>query len=75
MKVLNDDSKSINGTFHKIEVIDQSSFRIGDTSIYSSYDLDGTARNIKKPFSLKFRSLEESAKAQNIDSNLEFYDW
>ena len=75
MKSLNNEKSSINGTLHKIRVIDQNSFEIGDTSNYSPYEGDGTARNLKTPSLISFKSLEASAQLQNIDSNLEVYDW
>jgi hypothetical protein len=70
MKKLENDSEGINGTLHKVQVIDQYSFYIGNTLGYSAYEGDGTSRNIKTPSTLKFKSLRESASLQNIDSNL-----
>jgi hypothetical protein len=32
-------------------------------------------RNIKTPIKLNFKSLPESVTAQNIDQNLEYYDY
>lgn len=75
MKSLTNEATSINGTLHKIKVIDQNSFEIGDTTSYSPYEGDGTARNLKTPAIYSFKSLEASSQLQNIDSNLEYYDW
>lgn len=57
MKLLTNDSLSINGTIHKIQVVDQSSFYIGDTTIYSNYEGEGSARNIKTVNLTTFKSL------------------
>jgi hypothetical protein len=57
MKSLNNENTSINGTLHKIRVIDQSSFEIGDTSNYSPFEGDGIARNLKTPILISFKSL------------------
>lgn len=70
MKSVTNDAESINGTIHKVKVIDQFSFYIGDTSGYTAYEGDGTAKNIKTPSKLKFKSLKEAADEQIIDSNL-----
>lgn len=75
MKHRENESQSINGTLHKVEVIDQFSFRIGSTIDFTPYEGDGTARNIKTPIELKFKSLAEAVPLQNIDSNLEYYDF
>lgn len=58
-----------------MKVIDQFSFYIGDTSGYTAYEGDGTAKNIKTPSKLKFKSLKEASDEQIIDSNLEYYDF
>lgn len=47
--------KSINNTIHIIKVINYKSFEIGDTTQYSKYIRNGTAKNIKTPVNLKFR--------------------
>jgi hypothetical protein len=54
--------ESINGTIHKIIVINQFSFEIGNTLEYSSYEIDGVARNMKLPIKVEFKPLEESLK-------------
>lgn len=61
MKRLSNESESINGTLHKVEVISPSSFFIGNTLDYAPYEGDGTARNIKMPKEMQFKSLSESA--------------
>jgi hypothetical protein len=61
---------SINGTIHKIKVINQSSFSIGNTSEYSLYEGNGTARNMKLPIKINFKSFIDSLTTKRIDSNL-----
>jgi len=75
MKSTTTEGLSINGSLHKIEVINQFSFYIGSTLEYTPYEGDGTSRNIKTPIKLNFKSLTESVTAQNIDQNLEYYDY
>lgn len=75
MKQLDKEELSINGSIHKITTINAFSFEIGNTTIYGPYEGEGTAKNIKTPTKLSFKSLEESAQLQNIDENLEYYDW
>jgi ubiquitin-activating enzyme E1 len=58
-----------------VQVIDQFSFFIGSTLEYSPYEGDGTARNIKTPKKMAFKPLAEAAKSQDIDPNLQFYDF
>jgi Ubiquitin-activating enzyme E1 FCCH domain len=50
---------SINGTIHKVRVINSNSFEIGDTRGFSSYIRSGIAKNIKTPLNIPFKSLEE----------------
>lgn len=75
MKSLNDESQSINGSLHKITVINSSSFEIGDTRGYSPYEGEGTVKNIKTPKIISFKSLEQAAQQPAMDSNLQTYDW
>jgi ubiquitin-activating enzyme E1 len=70
-----ENGESINGTIHKIRVINQYSFEIGNTTEYSPYEVDGLARNMKIPIKVEFKSFEESIKLCNIDDNLAFYDF
>jgi hypothetical protein len=70
MNSLSNESQSINGSLHKIEVINKSSFYIGNTLDYSPYKGDGVARNIKTPKYLDFESLAQSTIDKNIDKNL-----
>jgi hypothetical protein len=58
-----------------VQVIDQFSFYIGSTLDFTPYEGDGTARNIKTPKKLAFKSLAESATAQSIDPSLQYYDF
>lgn len=57
MKSLTNESQNINGTLHKIKVIDQFSFSIGNTLDYTPYEGDGMVRNLKTPSIMKFKSL------------------
>ena len=75
MKLLEDEQKSINETVHTITSINSNSFEIGNTLGFSAYEGEGTARNIKMPVKMVFKSLEESSTLQNIDENLFYYDW
>lgn len=47
--VKEDGSTSINGSMHKITVINANSFRIGDTTKYTPYIRNGLVKNIKIP--------------------------
>lgn len=55
-----DKIQSINGTVHRVEVINQHSFRIGSTIQYEPYEGDGTAVNLKTPTSITFKTLKKS---------------
>lgn len=79
MKSLEDGSKSINGTIHKIKVINSKSFEIGDTTGYEAYIRSGTVKNIKTPLWLKFKPMKaifDNPKEEIlIDDNMSFYDF
>lgn len=47
--MIKENGESINETIHKIKVINQYSFEIGNTTEYSPYEVDGLARNMKIP--------------------------
>lgn len=67
---------SINGTQHKVRVINASSFRIGDTTKYTAYNGNGLAKQIKMPISIKFQSLEKSLTEKiPFDSNMTMHDF
>ena len=53
---------SINGSVHKVKVINKSSFYIGDTRNYEVYIRNGLAKPIKSPVLLEFQSLENVLK-------------
>jgi len=40
---------SINGTFHKVTIININSFYIGDTSMFGKYGRNGLAKLVKLP--------------------------
>jgi len=54
--------QSINGTIHKIQVIDKSSFYIGDTTVFSEFIRNGTIKVVKMPVPVKFKPLDEVLK-------------
>jgi ubiquitin-activating enzyme E1 len=54
-----DATTSINGTKHKIQVINVNSFKIGDTTKFSPYVRGGLAKNLKAPVEINFKSLKE----------------
>ena len=43
--------------------------------MFAPYEGDGVARNIKTPTKIQFKPLEECLALQNIDENLQYYDW
>lgn len=50
----------INGQEYQVEVVSPFSFKIGDTSEFSSYIRDGSVEQIKKPFTFPQKSLKEA---------------
>lgn len=54
-----DKTKSINGTLHKVKVINSKSFMIGDTTAYEPYIRNGIAKNVKTPITLKYKNMKE----------------
>lgn len=69
---------SINGTVHKIKVINSRSFEIGDTTGYSDYIKNGLAKNVKIPIKINFPSIVESVlKKQDppLDGNMAVSDF
>lgn len=62
MANLKDSTKSINGTLHKIQTINSSSFYIEDTRDFSPYVGNGTAKNVKLPITLNFPPLQQVFK-------------
>jgi ubiquitin-activating enzyme E1 len=70
------EGKSINGTIHKVTTVTPSSFKIGDTSIYSKYEHSGLAKQIRSKLKLAFKSLSE-VDLKNIphDENLLISDF
>jgi len=67
--------QSINGTRHKIQVINASSFKIGDTRGFTPYVGNGLAKQIKTPVLLKFQSFEESITNATFDQNMLMHDF
>ncbi len=65
MAYKDDKTKSINGTLHKVKVINSKSFEIGDTTMYEPYIRNGLVKNVKTPVFVKFQRMKqvfESAK-------------
>ncbi len=60
MNSLAEDAKdrSINGSVHKIKVINSRSFSIGDTRGFGPYVKNGLAKNVKLPIKLTFPSFQ-----------------
>lgn len=75
MESTTEQDKSINESIHKIQVINQNSFVIGDTSIYTEYISNGLVKNLKVATDVSFKSYEESLKLLNVDPNLAYYDF
>jgi hypothetical protein len=78
MKLKDDQIKSINGTIHKVKVINSKSFEIGNTLNYTPYIRNGTVKNIKTPVELSYIPFSEivlDPKNVHIDENLAFYDF
>eukprot|EP01022_Parablepharisma_sp_SALTPOND_P015993 TRINITY_DN22_c0_g3_i1.p1 TRINITY_DN22_c0_g3~~TRINITY_DN22_c0_g3_i1.p1 ORF type:complete len:4095 (+),score=552.02 TRINITY_DN22_c0_g3_i1:5895-18179(+) len=75
--MLGPDKKSINGTRHKVTVIDPFTFSIGDTTKYSPYVRSGIAKQIKLPRTFKFVSLKQTLEGHllAIDPNLSMIDF
>jgi hypothetical protein len=75
MDSTSEEGKSINETIHKISIINQSSFRIGDTTGFTEYAGNGLVKNMKVASRIDFKSYEECLPLLNIDSNLAYYDF
>lgn len=59
------ESKGINGTMHKVKVINKSSFFIEDTSLYTEFIRNGTVKVVKVPILVKFLPLGEVLAESN----------
>ena len=60
--MLTPDGESINGSVHKVTVINPHQFTIGDTSSYGAYEGNGIVRQVKVPRELQFVSLATALK-------------
>ena len=58
---------NINGSIHKIEVINYNSFFIGNTLNYTKYIRNGTVKNLKVPFQLNYQSYEDCIYKSNTE--------
>lgn len=70
-------SESINKTIHKVKVISPFSFKIGDTTIFENYEMNGKITQVKVPVTFKFQNLDECLNSQNIplDENMSMADF
>lgn len=78
MLLKSDMSQSINNTEVKIKAINPSSFYIDlDVRQYTEYEGNGTAKQVKVPVKVEFKTLEEVDKEEEprIDANLAIYDF
>ena len=68
---------SINGTLHKVEIININSFYIGDTTMFTPYVRNGLAKLVKLPIKLNFDSWEKCNAIEfkpSFDENLFYHD-
>ncbi len=70
-------AKSINGTRHKVTVIDPFTFSIGDTSTYTPYVRNGIAKQVKLPKIAKFQALRQVLESHTLpfDQSLSMIDF
>jgi len=75
--MIDQQGKSINGTTFVIKVVNPFEFRISSTKEYSSYVRNGTAKLIKIPQEMKFKSIKECWETNEIplDNNLKYADF
>lgn len=68
---------SINGTLHRVKVININSFKIGDTRGFAPYVRNGLAKQVKTPVEIKFHSLEHALNHKEvlIDGNMIMSDF
>ena len=71
------EGKSINGTIHKITVINSNSFYIGDTRNFGKYIRNGIAKNLKIPIKMQFKPFEKCINTKEIpfDENMKIHDF
>ena len=71
--------KSINGTQHKVKVVDKSSFYIGDTTVFKRYMHNGIAKQLKQTETLNFKPLSQLANKFKtlppFDQTISSSDW
>lgn len=67
--------KSINGSLHKMKTINKSTFSIENTSQYSKYIRNGTAKLVKTPIALQFKPIHEILLAPTLDPTLALSDY
>jgi hypothetical protein len=79
MSLLTDPEKSINDETVSVKVINPTSFLISqDARLYTAYERNGIAKQVKVPRKLEFKTLEELESAgedQGIDANLLIADF
>eukprot|EP00331_Platyophrya_macrostoma_P026761 CAMPEP_0176444574 /NCGR_PEP_ID=MMETSP0127-20121128/23147_1 /TAXON_ID=938130 /ORGANISM="Platyophrya macrostoma, Strain WH" /LENGTH=2633 /DNA_ID=CAMNT_0017830115 /DNA_START=51 /DNA_END=7953 /DNA_ORIENTATION=- len=70
--------KTLKGTFHKVKVINKSSFTIGDTTMFHKYVRNGVIKQMKATAELNFKSLSQIEKEDKIppfDQTISATDW
>lgn len=73
-----DSNKSINGAEFNIKVISTTQFTLDDfncTTEFTSYEGNGTAKQLKVPVKVSFDTLEELDSKPHMDENLLIYDF
>jgi hypothetical protein len=65
MQSKSDVSKSINGTIHKVTVINKTSLSISDTTEFTPYERNGILRLVKTPIQVKFAPLKQILDVNN----------
>lgn len=75
--MLDAEGKSINGTLHKMKTINKSTFSIQDTSGFSKYLRNGTAKLVKTPITLQFQPIHDLLQQSPplLDPTLAFSDY
>ncbi|KRX07628.1 Ubiquitin-conjugating enzyme/RWD-like protein [Pseudocohnilembus persalinus] len=77
--MIDNNGNSINGTIHTIQTINSNSFYIGDTTKYSKYIRNGTAKNIKVPTIQSHNQLSFYANKKQeeikFDENMKIHDF
>ena len=65
----------INQTEHIVQIVNASSFRIGDTRGYTEYTRNGLVKPLRVPVSTSFKSLRDSLTHPPFDANMMVHDF